>query len=52
LISLARHHRCFKECLSGLSPDALCRIQALNLNNKKFQTWSLIFILTQSKLCC
>ena len=44
----------FKECLSGLSPDALCRIQLvlINLNNSNFQTWSLIFILTQSKLCC
>jgi hypothetical protein len=31
----------FKECLSGLSPDALCRIQALNLNNKnlKREVW-------------
>jgi hypothetical protein len=27
LISLTRFHRCFKECLSGLSPDALCRKQ-------------------------
>ena len=29
LNSLARSHRHFKECLSGLSPDALCR----NMNN-------------------
>jgi len=32
LISLARISVIFKECLSGLSPDALCRIQ-FNLNN-------------------
>ena len=40
----------FKECLSGLSPDALCRIQLTWIT--RIQTWSLIFILTQSKLCC
>ena len=27
LMSLAKHLVIFKECLSGLSPDALCRIQ-------------------------
>jgi len=49
LMSLAKHLIIFKECLSGLSPDALCRIQ--NYLKTRIQTWSLIFILTQSKLC-
>ena len=41
LTSLSRIKVIFKECLSGLSPDALCRIQALNLNNKnlKREVW-------------
>ena len=41
LTSLSRLKVVFKECLSGLSPDALCRIQALNLNNKnlKREVW-------------
>ena len=36
LTFLAKHQAIFKECLSGLSPDALCRIQldfSINLNN-------------------
>src|SRR5660398_212332 len=33
LTSLAKLKVVFKECLSGLSPDALCRIQAFHLNN-------------------
>jgi len=34
--------------LSGLSPDALCRLQ-IEFEVSKSQTLSLIFILTQSK---
>ena len=36
LVSLTRKQSIFKECLSGLSPDALCRIQ-FNLNNSNFK---------------
>ena len=36
LIFLAKHHRFIKECLTGLSPVALCRIQ-FNLNNSNFK---------------
>ena len=36
LIFLSKYHRFIKECLSGLSPDALCRIQ-FNLNNSNFK---------------
>ena len=50
LTFLAKHQAIFKECMSGLSPDALCRIQLTWIT--RIQTWSLIFILTQSKLCC
>jgi len=33
---LAKYHRFIKECLIGLSPIALCRIQ-FNLNNSNFK---------------
>ena len=36
LIFLSKYHCFIKECLSGLSPDALCRIQ-FNLNNSNFK---------------
>jgi len=36
LIFLSKVHRFIKECMSGLSPDALCRIQ-FNLNNSNFK---------------
>ena len=36
LTSLSRLKVVFKECLSGLAPDALCRIQ-FNLNNSNFK---------------
>ena len=36
LTSVARHRSFIKECMSGLSPDALCRIQ-FNLNNSNFK---------------
>jgi len=36
LISLSRNKIVFKECLIGLSPIALCRIQ-FHLNNSNFK---------------
>jgi len=49
LTSLSRIKASSRNVLSGLSPDALCRIQLTWIT--RIQTWSLIFILTQSKLC-
>ena len=48
LMPLSKQKSQIKECLSGLSPDALCRIQ-FHLNNSN-SNQNLIFILTQS-LC-
>jgi len=40
LISLARSQSSIKECLTGLSPVALCRIQFhLNNSNLKREVW-------------
>ena len=51
-VSYRNYKASSRNVLTGLSPVALCRIQYLTyLNNSNFQTWSLIFILTQSKLC-
>ena len=50
LTSFARIQSIFKECFDR---SFTCRVMPypINLNNSNFQTWSLIFILTQSKLC-